>query len=107
MGFRKYNFFKKFLDFLTGFVALLTVLAALFLYVCHYFDLLQGNLYVEYVRTAVKYCFGGLVLLAGLEFFSNKNWFFLILYILLAACLGLCIFAPDLVQQFVNLVRPA
>ena len=107
MSFRKYNFFKKFLDFLTGFGAFLTILATLFLFVCKYFNLFEGEAFLSYIVTAVQYAFPCLVLLAGLEFFSNKNWFFLILYLLFAACLVICLYFPELAEQFVALFRKA
>ena len=105
MAFRKYNFCKKFLDFLTGFVAFLTVAAILFLLICQHFNWLQDYAFMPYLVTTVKYCVGGLVLLAGLEFFANKNWFFLILYLLIAAAAVLFFFAPGVIDKVVNLFR--
>lgn len=105
MGFRKYNFFKKFLDFLTGFAAFLTVLLILFNLVCAKFGFLEGSSALDICAKAEYYLVPSLILLAGLEWFSTKNWFFLIVYILIAAVAAIWMFQPAWIDAFFNLFQ--
>ena len=103
MGFRKYNFFKKFLDFLTGFLAFLTVLLMLFNLVCAKFGILPDILPI--LATVQTYLLPILIVLVGLEWFSTKNLVLLILYVILALIVLIGIFQPAWIDAFIGLFK--